>query len=154
VALLNASPLLLERAKALLALGAHLRRTRRRAEAREPLRLALDLAYRCGAVPLVKEASIELRACGARPRSVMVTGVESLTASERRVAELVADGRSNPQVAQALFVTRSTVESHLRSIFRKLDVTSRRQIGPLLAEKNSLTVNDANSSPDERRSGA
>jgi DNA-binding CsgD family transcriptional regulator len=84
----------------------------------------------------------------------MVTGVESLTASERRIAELVADGRSNPQVAQALFVTRSTVESHLRNIFRKLDVTSRQQIVSRLAQKSSLTVNDANRSPDERRSGA
>jgi DNA-binding CsgD family transcriptional regulator len=154
VALLDDSPLRLERAKALLALGAHLRRNRRRREAREPLRLALDLASRCGAVPLAQEATIELRACGARPRSIALTGVESLTVSERRVAELVAEGRSNPQVAQALFVSRATVASHLRSVFRKLGVTSREQIASRLAEESSSTLNDANpgqSSEDRRR---
>jgi DNA-binding CsgD family transcriptional regulator len=154
VALLDGSPLVLERARALLALGAHLRRTRRRSEAREPLRLALDLSCRCGAAPLAAEASVELRACGARPRSVALSGVDSLTASERRVAEMVATGRSNPQVAQALFLSRATVESHLRSIFRKLDVTSRDQLGPLLGTKSSLTLNDASGGWDEGRSGA
>jgi DNA-binding CsgD family transcriptional regulator len=144
VALLNRTPLRLERAKALLAFGAHLRRTRRRVEAREPLRQALDLAHRCGAAPLVNEASSELRACGARPRSIALTGLESLTASERRVAELVAAGRSNRQVAQALFISRATVESHLRSIFNKLEVTSRHGLAPLLAEeKSSSTLKDA-----------
>jgi DNA-binding CsgD family transcriptional regulator len=60
--------------------------------------------------------------------------VESLTPSERRVAELVATGRSNREVAQALFVSRATVETHLRSVFRKLDVASRDQLAPLLSE--------------------
>jgi DNA-binding CsgD family transcriptional regulator len=152
VALLDDSPLRLERTKAWLALGAHLRRNRRRGEAREPLRLALDLAARCGALPLAEEATIELRACGARPRSIALTGVESLTVSERRVAELVAEGRTNPQVAQALFVSRATIQSHLRSVFRKLDVTSREQIASRLAEKSSSTLNDANGGPVERRS--
>jgi DNA-binding CsgD family transcriptional regulator len=154
VALLDGSPLMLERARAVLALGSHLRRTRRRSEAREPLRLALDLSYRCGAKPLEVEASVELRACGARPRSIALSGVESLTVSERRVAEMVAAGRSNPQVAQALFLSRATVESHLRSIFRKLDLTSRDQLGPLLGRKSSLTLNDASGGSDEGRSGA
>jgi DNA-binding CsgD family transcriptional regulator len=154
VALLEGSPLVLERARAVLALGAHLRRTRRRSEAREPLRLALDLSSRCGAPPLAAEASVELRACGARPRSIALSGVESLTASERRVAEMVAAGRSNPQVAQALFLSRATVESHLRSIFRKLDVSSRDQLGPLLGGKSSLTLNDASGGSEEGRSGA
>jgi DNA-binding CsgD family transcriptional regulator len=154
VALLDGSPLVLERARAVLALGAHLRRTRRRSEARDPLRTALDLSYRCGAQPLTAEASVELRACGARPRSIVLSGVESLTASERRVAEMVAAGRSNPQVAQALFLSRATVESHLRSIFRKLDVSSRDQLGPLLGRKSSLTLNDASGGSDAGRSGA
>ena len=73
-------------------------------QAREPLRRALDLAGQIGARPLQSQAETELRACGARPRSLAYTGVESLTPSERRVAELVAAGRSNPEVAQALFV--------------------------------------------------
>lgn len=134
VALLEGGPFRLELARCLLALGSHLRRTRRRSQAREPLRRALDLAHRCHAQPLLEEARAELRACGARPRSAVLNGLESLTASERRVAELVAAGNSNPQVAKALFVTRPTVEAHLRSIFRKLQITSRHQLGPLLAE--------------------
>ncbi len=134
VALLDGGPFRLELTRCLLALGSHLRRTRRRSQAREPLRRALDLAHRCGAQPLIEEAKAELGACGARPRSPTLSGLESLTASEQRIAELVAAGNSNPQVAQALFVTRPTVEAHLRSIFRKLEITSRHQLGPLLAE--------------------
>ena len=101
---LAATPCRLERAKALLALGAARRRSNRRAEAREPLRQALDLAARCGAEPLAGEARTELAACGARPRRALLTGRDSLTASERRVAELVAQGLSNPDVARALVV--------------------------------------------------
>jgi DNA-binding CsgD family transcriptional regulator len=134
VALLEGGPFRLELARCLLALGSHLRRTRRRSQAREPLRRALDLAHRCGARPLADDARDELGACGARPRSLVLNGLESLTTSERRIAELVAAGNSNPQVAKALFVTRPTVEAHLRSIFRKLQITSRHQLGPLLAE--------------------
>jgi DNA-binding CsgD family transcriptional regulator len=134
VALSQGGPFRPEAARCLLALGAHLRRSGRRAEAREPLRRALDLASQIGTRPLQSQAETELRACGARPRSLSYTGVESLTPSERRVAELAAAGRSNPEVAQTLFVSRATVETHLRSVFRKLDVTSRDQLGPLLSE--------------------
>ena len=88
-------------------------------------------------------ATTELRACGARPRTVALTGIDSLTVSERRVAQLVTAGNSNPQVAQALFITRSTVEAHLRSIFRKLDLSSREQLGPLLVDESSLSLIDA-----------
>ncbi len=138
VALLEGGPFRYELARCLLALGSHLRRTRRRAQARDPLRRALDLAHRCGAHPLVETASAELRACGARPRSPATSGLESLTASERRVAELVAGGRSNPQVARTLFISRSTVEAHLRNIFRKLEISSRHELEPLLAEAQPL----------------
>jgi DNA-binding CsgD family transcriptional regulator len=133
VALSESGPFRPEAARCLLALGAHLRRSGRRAEAREPLRRALDLAGQIGARPLQSQAETELRACGARPRSLSCTGVESLTPSERRVAELVAAGRSNREVAQALFISRATVETHLRSVFRKLDVASRDQLAPLLS---------------------
>lgn len=134
VGLVEDGPFRLEACRSLLALGGHLRRHRRRREAREPLRSALDLAHRMGAQRLKASADTELRACGARPRSVVLTGVESLTPSERRVAELVAGGHSNRQVAQALFVERSTVESHLRSVFRKLDIDGRDRLAPLLAD--------------------
>jgi DNA-binding CsgD family transcriptional regulator len=97
--------------------------------------LVSDLASQIGARPLQNQAETELRACGARPRSHSYTGVESLTPSERRVAELVAAGRSNRDVAQSLFVSRATIETHLRSVFRKLGVASRDQLAPLLSEQ-------------------
>ena len=134
VALSESGPFRPEAARCLLALGAYLRRSGRRAEAREPLRRALDLAGQIGARPLQGQAETELRACGARPRSLSYTGVGSLTPSERRVAELVASGRSNREVAQTLFVSRATVETHLRSVFRKLGVASRDELAPLLSE--------------------
>ena len=123
----------LERARALTELGALVRRSNRRREARELLREALDIAHRAGAGPLATRAETELRATGARPRRVMLVGVESLTASERRVAELAADGRTNREIAQSLFVTARTVEGHLTNVFRKLDLDSRDQLREAIA---------------------
>ena len=134
VALSESGPFRPEAARCLLALGAQLRRSGHRAEARDPLRRALDIAAQIGSRPLQSQAETELRACGARPRVPSYTGVDSLTPSERRVADLVAAGRSNPEVAQTLFVSRATVETHLRSVFRKLDVASRDELAPLLSQ--------------------
>jgi len=118
----------LEHARALVELGAALRRSNRRTAAREPLRRGLDLAYRCGAGRLAQRATDELRATGARPRRASLTGLEALTPSERRVAELAAGGMSNPEIAQAVFVTLNTVEGHLRHVYQKLSVSSRKQL--------------------------
>lgn len=118
----------LEHARALVELGAALRRVNQRATAREPLRAGLDLAYRCGAARLAQRAATELRATGARPRRAVLTGLEALTPSERRVAELAAGGMSNPEIAQALFVTLNTVEGHLRHVYQKLAISSRGQL--------------------------
>jgi DNA-binding CsgD family transcriptional regulator/tetratricopeptide (TPR) repeat protein len=123
----------LEHARALTDLGALLRRSNRRVEAREMLRQAVDAAYRIGAEPLASRAETELRATGAKPRRVMLTGLEALTASERRIAELAAEGLTNPQIAQTLFVTARTVESHLTHVFQKLDVTARTELPAALA---------------------
>jgi len=123
----------LERARALTDLGALLRRRNRRSQARELLREGLDIAHRAGARPLAERAETELRATGARPRRVVLTGVESLTASERRVAELAAQGLTNREMAQTLFVTARTVEGHLTSVFRKLQLDSREQLAAALA---------------------
>jgi DNA-binding CsgD family transcriptional regulator len=136
VATLEQTPCKLELAKALAAVGAQDRRENRRADARETLQRALDLAHRCGAEPLATAVLEELRACGARPRRLVLTGVESLTPSERRVATLAARGLSNPEVAQALFVTRATVETHLRAVYRKLDVGSRQELAPFFAAES------------------
>jgi DNA-binding CsgD family transcriptional regulator len=132
VRVLAPSPARLEHARALCDLGAALRRANRRAAARDPLRQALDLADACGAGPLAERARHELRAAGGRPRRPRISGVQSLTASERRVAAMAADGLSNPEIAQALFVTKKTVEGHLGNAFRKLDVQSRTQLAAAL----------------------
>jgi DNA-binding CsgD family transcriptional regulator len=124
----------LERAHALAALGALLRRRNRRTEARELLREALDAAHRSGAKRLAKQAETELRATGARPRRIVLTGLDSLTASERRIAELACQGLTNREIAQSLFVTARTVEGHLTSVFRKLLVDSRDKLPAALAD--------------------
>jgi DNA-binding CsgD family transcriptional regulator len=123
----------LERARALAELGAMLRRRNRRTEAREPLREALDAAHRAGARPLAEQAETELRATGARPRRGVLRGLDSLTASERRIAELASQGLTNREIAQTLFVTARTVEGHLTSIFRKLQLDSRNELPAMLA---------------------
>lgn len=118
----------LDRAWALHELGAQLRRHNRRADSRPPLREALALAHRLGAGLLADRADTELRATGARPRRAVRSGVDALTASERRVAELAVEGLTNREIGQALFVTARTVEGHLTAAFRKLDVAARDQL--------------------------
>jgi DNA-binding CsgD family transcriptional regulator len=127
----------LERARALTDLAALLRRSNRRTEARELLRSALEIAHRAGARPLAARAETELRATGARPRRVVLSGLESLTASEHRVAELAGQGMTNREIAQALFVTARTVEGHLTSVFRKLRIESRDELPGALAPESA-----------------
>jgi DNA-binding CsgD family transcriptional regulator len=135
VVVLEPSPARLEYARALTDHGAALRRANRRAAARDPLRRALDVADACGAKPLAARARQELRAAGGRPRRPRMSGAESLTASERRIAQMAADGLSNPEIAQALFITKKTVESHLGSVYRKLDIRSRTEIAATLHDQ-------------------
>ncbi|MEV6522923.1 AAA family ATPase [Longispora sp. NPDC051575] len=113
------------RAQTLVEYGAALRRAGLRARAGDPLRQALDAATRSGADGLATRAAEELRAMGLRPRRPMLTGRDSLTAGELRVATLAADGATNREIAQLLFLTRRTVEVHLTSTYRKLEIDSR-----------------------------
>jgi ATP/maltotriose-dependent transcriptional regulator MalT len=117
----------LEHARSLLELGAALRRGGTRTQARDVLRAALDETSRLGASGLADRAHEELVAAGARPRRDrrLLSGPESLTPSEHRVAVLVAEGLSNREVAQRQFVTVKAVQWHLSNIYRKLDVASR-----------------------------
>jgi DNA-binding CsgD family transcriptional regulator len=133
VAELERSPSPVEQARGLIDLGAALRRSGRRQDARGPLRGGLDLARRCEAHGLASCALEELRAAGARPRRLELTGVEALTPMERRTVGLVAEGLSNREVAQHLFLTVRTVEMHLTHAYRKLGVSSRRELGRVLA---------------------
>lgn len=131
--LLGDSEFLLDRALTVVDHGRALRRAGRRTDARDQLRVGLDLADRCGARPLVAIAREELAVLGERPRRLRIAGVESLTAAERRVAAMAADGRSNREIAETLFVSAKTVETHLRAVFRKLDVGSRTELPGVLA---------------------
>ncbi len=137
VSVLEPSSARLEHAYGLADLGAALRRANHRAEAREQLRLALELAQRSGAVLLAEQAHEELIATGARPRRIVQSGAASLTPSERRIAAMAAEGLSNRDIAQALFVTLRTVEMHLSNAFRKLGVSSRTQVAAALAEADA-----------------
>ena len=122
----------LERAKSLHALGSALRRGGQRTEARRWLARALDDAEICGAKPVADQAAADLRAAGARPRRDRLTGADALTPSERRVADAAAQGATNREIAQALFVTIKTVEVHLSSAFRKLGASRRSDLPGLL----------------------
>jgi DNA-binding CsgD family transcriptional regulator len=133
VEVLRSSPARLEHARALIDLGAALRRSNTRGEARKLLREGVDLAHQCGATALVDRGNEELAATGAHARKVMLSGLESLTASERRVAQMAAEEVSNKEIAQALFVTVKTVEVHLSRVYRKLDIESRRQLAGALS---------------------
>jgi DNA-binding CsgD family transcriptional regulator len=128
VEVLEESPAQLELARALVDLGAALRRANQRSESRDYLRRGLELAHRLGARPLEDHAQAELAATGARPRRLALSGVDALTPSERRVAEMAAENMTNKDIAQALFVTPKTVEVHLSSVYRKLQIASRAQL--------------------------
>jgi DNA-binding CsgD family transcriptional regulator len=135
VAVLERSSARLELARALTDLGATQRRASRRADARITLERAVKLARDCGAGALAERASIELRAAGGYSSNPSGTPVQQLTASERRVAELAAKGLSNPQIAQMLFVTRKTIETHLGRIYSKLGISGRAALpGTLTAQ--------------------
>jgi DNA-binding CsgD family transcriptional regulator len=130
---LAASELRVAHARALIDLGAALRRRGHRRDAREPLREGLDLAHRCGSVVETDRAIDELRATGARPRRPALSRVDSLSTQERRVAAMATEGLSNREIAEALFLTRRTVEMHLTGAYRKLGVAGRGDLPGVLA---------------------
>jgi len=129
---LAGSPARLEHARALVELGGALRRSGQRAASREPLRTGLDLAAAAGATRLAERARDELAATGAHPRRIRVTGRDALTPSELRVTRLAATGHTNLEIAQALFVTPKTVDTHLTHAYAKLGISSRHQLAGAL----------------------
>jgi DNA-binding CsgD family transcriptional regulator len=142
VGVLEGSPARLELARALVELGAALRRGNQRVEARRVLGNGLELALRCGATRLGERARSELQASGGRPRREPRTGVDALTPSELRVARMAADGMSNPQIGQSLFVSRNTIETHLRHIYEKLGIHSRQDLPGRLKHRTGAGVAD------------
>lgn len=127
----------LELARALHDYGAALRRANRRSEARTPLQAALTIAREARAAPLRDRAAQELKATGARVSRPGVTGVDALTASEHRIASMAAAGMPNRDIAQALFVTVKTVETHLGHIYPKLNLTGRAQLAAALGDRGT-----------------
>jgi DNA-binding CsgD family transcriptional regulator len=139
ITLHEASSAHLEHARTLLEYGSALRHLGHLVDAREALRMAMDLSHRLGARALLARCRQELQAAGSRPRRYALVGVESLTPAELRVAQLVAEGRTNREVAQALFVTPKAVEYHLANAYPKLGITSRRELpGALDADAADL----------------
>jgi DNA-binding CsgD family transcriptional regulator len=149
------SPAKLEHARSLADLGAALRRANRRADARDDLRDALAIARACGGGALAAHVETELRAAGGRSSDLEGNGLERLTVSERRVAELAARGYSNPRIAQELFVTRKTVETHLGHIYDKLDIAGRAELGHVLGhlQQGTQRISAQRSGSSPTRSG-
>jgi len=135
VTILAGSPARLEHTRALLALGSALRRANRRADARAPLRRALEQAGQGGMLLLARRAHQELNAAGARPRRSALSGPGALTPAEHRVALLAACGHGNRAIAERLYVTPRTVETHLTHAFQKLGIRSRAQLAAALGAR-------------------
>jgi DNA-binding CsgD family transcriptional regulator len=122
----------LEHARALCRLGERLRRLERPVEAREPLRESLALADGLDATLVAEQAAAELTAAGGRSRRRALSGPDSLTPAERRVARLAAAGQTNRAIAAQLVVAEKTVQFHLTNAYRKLGVESRDELGQAL----------------------
>ncbi|PVZ14625.1 helix-turn-helix transcriptional regulator [Actinomycetospora cinnamomea] len=128
------SPRRVDAARTRLAYGEHLRRARRRVDARTHLRAALAVFEEVGAEPWAQRARQELRASGESARRRGGAGTPQLTPQELQVATLVAQGRSNRDVAGQLFVSPRTVDFHLRNVFTKLGVSSRGELGRVVPQ--------------------
>jgi DNA-binding CsgD family transcriptional regulator len=138
VAVLDPSPFGYFKRWSRFELGAALRRDGRRVEAREQLTLALADAERNGEVLVIARAREELKLSGARLRRTAVSGAESLTPAEARIARLAAGGKSNKEIAAELFLTVGTVKMTLVKVFRKLDVTARTDLAEALGAGRAL----------------
>ena len=127
-------------ARAQLLYGEHLRRERRRVDARAALREALESFERLGADPWAERARTELRATGEIARQREDGAPDRLTPQELQVARLVAEGRSNKEVAAQLFLSPRTIDAHLRSVFSKLGISSRTQLARLPLGSDDATI--------------
>jgi DNA-binding CsgD family transcriptional regulator len=126
--LLSATPMELQRGRAHLLYGEWLRRERRQIDARNHLRPAYEMFAAMGAEGFAERARVELLATGERARKRTVENSNDLTPQEAQISRLVGQGANNREIAAHLFISQSTVEYHLKKIFRKLEVKSRTQL--------------------------
>jgi DNA-binding CsgD family transcriptional regulator len=140
VRVLERCPSDLERGRSLVELGSMLRRRGQRAESLAPLRHGLDLADRAGALALADRARRELTDAGARPHRAAQVGRDALTPSEQRIAHMAADGATNKQIAQALFISLRTVETHLTHTYAKLGIAARSHLARALTTSTACTA--------------
>jgi DNA-binding CsgD family transcriptional regulator len=125
-----------ETARTRMAYGSRLRRLRRRAEARVPLRQALETFDRLGAKPWADAAAVELKATGETVHRRGAGAIVELTGQEQQIATLLAEGRTTRQAAAAMFLSPKTVEYHLRHVYTKLGVGSRTELAEVLADRD------------------
>ena len=126
-----------ELARSHLVYGESLRRDNRRLDAREHLRIAHDLFTSIGMEAFAERARTELQATGEHVRAHTVETRDDLTAQERQIAELARDGLSNPEIGARMFLSPRTVEWHLRHVFAKLGIKSRRELARALPSSGS-----------------
>jgi len=132
IARLQRSRMAVHLARAHLVYGEWLRRENRRMDARQHLRIAYEMLGRIGAEAFAERARGELLATGETVRKRTVESRDVLTAQEALVARLAAQGRTNPEIGAQLFISSRTAEYHLRKVFTKLGISSRRRLRDVL----------------------
>lgn len=140
IELLAASPMVWYLARARLSYGEWLRREGRRTDAREELTAAHAMFLQMGGNGFAERAGRELAAAGARVRAPRQSSLEALTAQERQIAQLASQRLSNPEIGARLFLSPRTVEWHLRKVFLKLGIRSRRELPEAMADSSLAGV--------------